>query len=53
MSEDELNLMACGSKGDVVSWDSLKENGFTARTTRSFPQCNGNVFNLNIFMLSI
>ena len=46
MSEDELNLMTCGSKGDVVSWDSLKEKGFTARTTRSFPQCNGIMLNI-------
>ena len=48
MSEEELNFMTCGSKGNVVSWDSLKENGFAARTTRSFPQCNGIMFNLNI-----
>ena len=52
MSENELNSKTCGTKGNVVSWDSLKERGSANRTAKSFPKCNGNILKINILTSS-
>ena len=52
MSENELSSQTCGTKGNVVSWDSLKERGPANRTAKSFPKCNGNILKINILTSS-
>ena len=49
MTTDELNSATCGTKGDVVSWDTLKEKGRATRTERIFPGCNCKNLLHNIF----
>ena len=41
MDVKELNTVACGTKGDVVSWDTLREKGYSKRTDYVLPGCNG------------
>ena len=41
MTLDELNLLTCGTEGDVVSWNTLKEEGVTNRTQKEFTACDG------------
>ena len=41
MTLNELNLLTCGTEGDVVSWNTLKEEGVTNRTQKEFTACDG------------
>ena len=41
MTAAEINTQACGTKGDVVSWKSLQEQGASTRTKTFLPLCNG------------
>ena len=38
---DQLNSGTCGVSGDVVSWNTLREQGSAVKTHESFPACNG------------
>ena len=44
MTLDELNLLTCGTEGDVVSWNTLQEEGVSNRTEKEFTACNGKQF---------
>ena len=39
MSVRQLNTRTCGRRGNVVSWNKLKEMGKSKRTTEKFPGC--------------
>ena len=41
MTVAELNALTCGTKGDVVSWATLREKGHSKRTERVLPGCDG------------
>ena len=41
MTVTELNALTCGTKGDVVSWATLREKGHSKRTERVLPGCDG------------
>ena len=41
MTEDELNSDSCGARGDVASWETLKEKGTSLRTKHILPSCIG------------
>ena len=41
MTLDELNLLTCGTEGDVVSWNTLQEEGVSDRTQKEFTACKG------------
>ena len=41
MTEDELNSDSCGARGDVASWETLKEKGTSLRTKHVLPSCIG------------
>ena len=41
MTLDELNLLTCGTEGDVVSWNTLKEEGVSSRTEKKLTACDG------------
>ena len=41
MTVDELNYEGCGTEGDVISWNTLKEKGDSNRTQKEFTACNG------------
>ena len=43
MSLDQLNLEACGTEGDVASWNTLQEKGSSTRTQQDFPSCAGKI----------
>ena len=52
MTLDELNLLTCGTEGDVVSWNTLKVKGVSNRTQKEFPSCAGKKFTIYIIILS-
>ena len=39
MNLDELNILTCGTEGDVVSWNTLQEKGASSRAKKNFPAC--------------
>ena len=39
MDSTKVNSIACGSEGNVVSWDSLEEVGVSERSLQIFPKC--------------
>ena len=39
MTVEELNTETCGTKGNISSWNNLKETGRSARTTELFSHC--------------
>ena len=41
MTLNELNLLTCGTEGDVVSWNPLQEKGVSNRTQKEFAVCDG------------
>ena len=41
MTAEELNSQTCGAKGNVVSWDTLREKGIYPRSKHFLPGCNG------------
>ena len=41
MTLDELNYEGCETKGDVVSSNTLQENGVSNRAQKEFPACSG------------
>ena len=41
MTLNELNLLTCGTEGDVVSWFTLHEKGVSNRTQKEFTACDG------------
>ena len=43
MSAIEINALPCEAKGDVVSWETLKEQGTAPRRTLAVPYCHGKV----------
>ena len=47
MTLNELNLLTCGTIGDVVSWNTLKEEGVSIRTEKEFTACHGKQFMSN------
>ena len=47
MTLDEMNDKGCGTEGDVVSWNTLQEEGVSNWTQKEFAVCNGKkIFNL-------
>ena len=48
----ELNTQTCGTKGNVVFWNSLQEQGSSTRTEASLPDCDGE-YNINSFIKSM
>ena len=52
MTLNELNLLTCGTEGDVVSWNTLQEEGVSNRTQKEFPSCAGKKFTIYIIILS-
>ena len=53
MTLDELNSATCGTKGDVVSWDTLQERGSSSKTNKFLPGCNGKHTSLNLFFVTL
>ena len=49
MTFDELNLELCGMEGDVVSWNTLQEEGSAIWTKKEYTDCNGKK-TLKLFM---
>ena len=47
MTLDELNYEGCETEGDVVSWNTLKEEGVSIRTEKEFTACHGKQFMSN------
>ena len=41
MTFEDLNILTCGTTGDVVSWDTLEEKGISHRSFEWFPSCDG------------
>ena len=41
MSGEAISAIACGSAGNVVSWDTLKKNGNSVDSVKAFPGCSG------------
>ena len=41
MSEQELNSLSCSAEGDVSSFRTLEERGVSAKSFRTFPECQG------------
>ena len=39
MDSTEVNSIACGAEGNVVSWDSLEEVGISERSLKTFSKC--------------
>ena len=43
LDEDTILSLGCYDKGNIVSWDTLKEKGYTPRQYEMFP-CKGKLF---------
>ena len=41
MTLNELNFELCGAEGDVVSWNTLQEEGSSLWTHKEYTACNG------------
>ena len=41
MSAEDINTKSCNSRGDVVSWDRLLEQGASVWSNGTFPSCTG------------
>ena len=44
MTLNELNLLTCGTIGDVVSWNTLKEEGVSNKAKKQFTACKGKTY---------
>ena len=43
MKSTQVNSIACKGKGNLISWESMVEEGITVRSVQIFPECaNGN-----------